>query len=155
MGRSGGRPGGGETILIILFILFILSSLFGSFMFNSSGNSSSSNDISKSTIERDPLDKVAVNETTYFTDEASWISNQTKLTKDLKYFYDKTGVQSHVYITDNIDGSTSLTNEEMSNFSRELYDQLFTDEAHLLLVFYEPVPNQYIVYYVSGTQRKV
>ncbi|ALV22390.1 TPM domain-containing protein [Carnobacterium antarcticum] len=154
-GGGGGNSGCGcGTILAILFILFVLFSLFGSFMFSSSGSPSSSNDISKSTIEREPLDKGAVNETAYFTDEAGWISNQTELTKGLKYFYDKTGVQPHVYITDNINGSASLTNEEMSNFSRELYDQLFTDEAHLLLVFYEPVPDQYMDYYVTGTQAK-
>lgn len=142
--------------MIIIFILFVLFSLFGSFMSGSSGNSGGSNDITKSTIEREPLDKSTVNETDYFTDEAGWISNQTELTKGLKYFYDKTGVQPYVYITDNINGSssTNLSNEEMSNFANQLYDQLFTDEAHLLLVFYEPVSSQYMDYYVTGTQAK-
>ena len=35
-----------------------------------------------------------------------------------------------------------------------MYDDLFTDEAHLLFVFYEGVPNEYITYYVTGTQAK-
>ncbi|WP_313468329.1 TPM domain-containing protein, partial [Carnobacterium sp.] len=158
-GGGGGNSGCGcGTILIILFILFVLFSLFsGGLLFGSTTSSSGgSNDITKSTIEREPLDKSSVNETAYFTDEAGWIGNQTELTKGLKYFYDKTGVQPYVYITDNIDGSTStnVTNEEMANFANQLYDELFTDEAHLLLVFYEPVPSQYTDYYVTGTQAK-
>lgn len=155
-GGGGGNSGCGcGTILIILFILFVLFSLFsGGLLFGST--TSGSNDITKSTIERKPLDKGSVNETAYFTDEAGWIGNQTELTKGLKHFYNETGVQPYVYITDKINGSTStnLTNEEMANFANQLYDQLFTDEAHLLLVFYEPVPSQYMDYYVTGTQAK-
>ena len=156
---GGGNSGCGcGTILIIIFILFVLFSLFsGGLLFGNTPNGSSgSNDITKSTIERMPLDKGSVNETAYFTDDAGWIGNQTELTKGLKHFYNKTGVQPYVYITDNINGSTStnLTNEEMSDFANQLYDQLFTDEAHLLLVFYEPVSSQYMDYYVTGTQAK-
>ena len=154
---GGGNSGCGcGTVLIILFFLFILFSLFSLFGGFTSSSSGGSNDITKSTIEREPLNKSSVNETAYFTDEAGWISNQTELTKGLKYFYDKTGVQPYVYITDNINGSTStnLSNEEMSNFANQLYDELFTDEAHLLLVFYEPVQYQYMDYYMTGTQAK-
>lgn len=159
-GGGGGNSGCGcgcGTIVFFLLILFVLFFLFGSFQSSSPGTPGSfggSNDITKSTIERKPLNKGSVNETAYFTDEAGWIGNQTALTKGLKHFYDKTGVQPYVYITDDIKGSSQLSDDELADYANQLYDQLFTDEAHLLLVFYEPVPNQYQDYYVTGTQAK-
>lgn len=107
-----------------------------------------------STVEREPLPKGSVNETPYYTDEAGWIGNETAATAGLRHFYEKTGVQPHVYITDEINGSRDASFEEVEAFTEGLYDDLFTDEAHLLLMFYEPVPDQYMTYYVTGTQAK-
>ena len=44
--------------------------------------------------------------------------------------------------------------DELETFANDLYDKLFTDEAHLLLVFFEHDSGAYMDYYVTGTQAK-
>ncbi len=110
-------------------------------------------DITRSTVARVPLPAGSVNETAYYTDTLDWIGNRTTLQSGLKYFYQKTGVQPHVYITDTVNGSHYPSMAELDEFARDLYDQLFTDEAHLLLVFFE-YDGVYMDRYVCGTQAK-
>jgi uncharacterized membrane protein len=149
---GGGGPGGCLTAIIIFVILiFIISAL--SYSGGSSGGSSNSPEITVSTIEREPLPKGSVNETAYYTDMLGWIGNRTKLESGLKHFYDKTGVQPYLYITDNINGNHSPSQSEMESFANGLYDELFTDEAHLLVVFFE-YDERYMDWYVTGTQAK-
>ena len=90
----------------------------------------------------------------YFTDELGWIDKRTQLEAGMKTFYQKTGVQPYLYITDNIDGSQSPSEADVRDFAFSLYDRLFSDEAHLLLIFFEPSPSQYSTWYVTGTQAK-
>ena len=139
------------TVIIIIIGIILFMSLFTSSNNNSSGNS---NNITVSTIEREALPKGAVNETSYFTDQAGWISNQTQMTQGLRHFYQETGVQPHVYITDYIAGESIETINELSEYANDLYDELFTDEAHLLLVFYEPSPSDYMMADITGTAAK-
>lgn len=130
--------------------------LLGPRIFDSGGTQSntSSTSITASTVAREPLPSGAVNETDYYTDEADWVENRTVMTEGLRYFYQETGVQPHVYITTEIDGNHYATMDEVGEFAEDAYDELFTDEAHLLLVFYEGTPSQYMTYYVAGSQAK-
>ncbi len=162
---GGGHPGGGysggsgssgtgtgcgcSTMVIIAMILIIIVV----FIMLGTGSIFSGGDITKSTAERVALPAGAVNETGYYTDELGWISNETKLLTGLKYFHKKTGVQPYLYIMDNVNGSHHPTESELDAFTNELYDRLFTDEAHLLLVFFE-YNNAYMDRYVCGTQAK-
>ncbi len=113
-------------IIIVIIAAFVLSFGSGDIFGNYSGGSE---EIVKSTIVREPLPKGSVAETGYFTDNAGIISNETTLLAGLKNFYNKTGVQPYVYITDTIGAAGSL-----DSFTNSLYDELFKDEAHLLLV---------------------
>lgn len=132
-------------VMIVLFILLSASSVFT--------GSSGSSDITASSVAREPLPAGSVNETGYFTDELGWITNQTKLLAGMKYFYQETGVQPYLVITDTVNGSHTPTMEELDTYARGLYDQLFTDEAHVLVVFFE-YNNSYMDRYVCGTQAK-
>ena len=149
---GGGGPGGCLTAIIIFVVLILFISAL-SYSGGSSGGSSSSPEITASTVEREPLPKGSVNETAYYTDMLGWIGNRTKLESGLKHFYDKTGVQPYLYITDNINGNHSPSQSEMESFANGLYDELFTDEAHLLVVFFE-YDERYMDWYVTGTQAK-
>lgn len=152
-GSSGSGPGGngfggcGLSILIIFLIVIAIVAMIIIFSYSGGG------DITKSTVERQPLPAGSVNETSYYTDQLGWIENETQLLPGLKHFYQKTGVQPHLYITDTINGSHSPSADELDAFARELYEQLFTDEAHLLLVFFE-YNGGYMDRYVGGTQTK-
>jgi len=116
----------------------------------SSGGGSS---ITSSTKNRVPLAKGMVHETAYYTDELNWIKSESTLESGMKHFYDKTGVQPYLYLTDTVNGSHSPTQDELAAYANSLYDKLFTDEAHILVVFFEYNSNsQYMDYYVTGTQ---
>ena len=136
-------------IIAFIVILFVATSLNSCEDF--SGGSAS---ITQSTIEREPLPKGSVVETSYYTDNLGWIGNRTALTAGMKNFYQKTGVQPYLYLTDNINGSQNPQPDEVEAFAFSLYDSLFKDEAHLLLIFFEPDPNYYQTWYVAGRQAK-
>lgn len=140
-------------MLVIIVVLFV--AVFGG-IFADAPSGSSASSITKSTIKREPLPAGSVNETEYYTDELGWISNKTTLVNGLKSFYRQTGVQPYLYLTDTVEGTHCPTVEQLDAFANELYDQLFTDEAHLLLVFFEweGNPGSYMYRYVCGTQAK-
>ena len=152
-GGSGGSNGGSggqsscsgcfSTLIGLVVFLFIVS-----FFLNSLGNSSS---ISPSTVKREPLPEGSVIETGYFTDELGWITNSSELKQGMEQFYRKTGVQPYLYLFDNIDGNYNPTDEQVEAFAYSLYDQLFEDEAHLLVRFWE-YGNQHQTWYLAGTQ---
>lgn len=152
-GPYGGGGGGcgfmgcGSIFFVVLLFMFL------SGIFSAGGGGGN---ITASTQEREPLPVGAVNETEYYTDEMNppWIGNHTQMVSGLEHFYEKTGVQPHVYITDKINGSSNPSPEEIEQFAHQTYDELFTDEAHLLLVFFEPRPSVYTTYYVTGSQAR-
>ncbi len=116
---GGGRRRRGGTgcgigcgiIAIVVIVLAVIAALLFSFNTGSSSSGfSGNNDITKSTVVRDPLPKGSVDETEYYTDTIGWIGNRTELLDGMKYFYQKTGVQPYLYLTDNINGSTNAFN---------------------------------------------
>lgn len=132
--------------MLIVVIVFIGLAIY----FTGMG---STNHVIPSTIEREPLPAGSVNETDYYTDELDWIGNQTTMNKGLRHFYNETGVQPYVYITDNIAGELEPAMSDVKVFANDLYDELFTDEAHLLLLFFENEEG-YMTYYVTGSQAR-
>ena len=156
---GGGFPGRGRssgcgcsTLIIVLFVIAVMAVVLysaGPNIISSPGSA----DITRSTVNRVPLPAGSVNETDYYTDNLDWIGNRTKLLAGLKNFYQKTGVQPHLYITDTVNGSHNPSMSALDEFANGLYDELFTDEAHLLLVFFE-YNERYMDRYVAGTQAK-
>lgn len=148
---SGGPVGCGcGAFMIILVIVLIFMLIIGIFV---ASVFTGSTEITKSTVARQPLPVGSVSETEYYTDALGWINNQTKMEEGLKYFYQKTGVQPHVVIIDNVNGSHNPTESELDSYANALYDELFSDEAHLLFVFYE-YNDFYMDRYVAGNQAK-
>ena len=154
-GRGPGLGGCGCGVLIAVLIIVVIFVILisvgtGSFTTNNGGE----NDITKSTITREALPKGSVNETDYYTDGLGVINNRTTLLNGMKYFYNETGVQPYLYITDSIgDYTFDPSMEELQNFTNNLYGELFSDEAHLLFVYLE-FEDSYMTYYISGTQAK-
>ena len=124
---------------VMLVVIMMISGIF--LLFALMANSTAGE-----VVERIPLESGAVIETAYYTDELDWITDRGEMEKGLRHFYDKTGVQPHVYITGDI-GSGS--DDEIVEFANEKYEELFEDSAHLLLIFYEN--NNYTrMYVLSG-----
>lgn len=160
-GSNGGRqPGSGGSgcsgcaiAILVLVVLLILGAIVFSALFSSGVGSSGDGGVTTSTIVREALPKGSVNETDYYRDELDWIGNETRLLSGMRHFYQETGVQPFLYITDNINGTNQPSMDELDSYARQLYDELFTDEAHLLLVFFE-YDSSYMTRYVAGTQAK-
>ena len=86
----------------------------------------------------------------YFTDRLGWIKQSATLNAGMEAFFKKTGVKPYLYLTDNVYGSTEPSDKQMDTFANSLYDKLFTDENHFLLVFQE-YGDYYMTWYVSGS----
>lgn len=151
--RPPGSSGGGGCGCITSIIIFVVIALIIAIIFSNFGGNNQIGNITISSVERVALPAGSVNETEYYTDELGWINNETKLTKGLKHFYNETGVQPYLYLTETVYGSHSPTEFDLESYANELYDELFTDEAHLLVVFFE-YDEKYMDWYVAGTQAK-
>lgn len=149
--RAGGGGCGCLTLIIILLVIAVIFLI----IFSLSGNmkASTKDNITVSSVERVPLPPGSVNETRYYTDELGWINNESKLLDGLRHFYKETGVQPYLFLTDTINASHFPTEGDLETFANDLYDDLFTDEAHLLLVFFE-YDGRYMDWYLAGTQAK-
>ncbi len=159
-GGCGGCAGGGclSSILMIVVLLFAFNFIWGMIPGNNNNSAVETVQVNSSTIEREPIEKGLVNETAYYEDNLDRINNPNDIKNGLSYFYDKTNIQPFVYITDNIEGNSNPEPEEIDAFSNELYDDLFTDEAHLLLVHFENYDEykyEYSYHTVYGSQAKV
>lgn len=121
--------------LIRIFVWIILGIVVLSTLYDIAG----SDDVQKSTIEREKLSSSGIVELDeYFTDELGWISSRSEVEKGMKHFYKETGVQPYLLITDTIEGtSTDFSESTFEDFANDYYDNLFEDEAHLLVIFFE------------------
>ena len=156
-GRRGMHGGGGcgsgcMSIFVVIALVFVILMVV-SFMPRLSPGTGGGQ-ITRSTVRRTPLPPGSVVETDFYTDELGWIGNSTTLINGMRNFYQRTGVQPHLFITDSIFGSANPTNADAQRFAEEKYEELFSDEAHLLLIFFEPEPNRYHAWYMVGRQAK-
>lgn len=153
---GGPNRGGGNgclTVIIVVVLFFLILGLF--FAIANGGSVSGGTPVStaSSTVRREPLPAGSVQETGYYTDELGWIVNERQLTNGMKAFYQETGVQPYLYITDRINGSYDPSAQEIGDYAAALYDRLFTDEAHFLLIYQES-GGSYMAGYAAGAQAK-
>lgn len=144
------RQGGGSGCLTVVLVVALVLLLAGIFAVMADGGGGS---VAASTVEREPLPAGSVQETGYYTDELGWIVDERALTAGMREFYRQTGVQPYLYLTRTVDGSASPTSQEIGDYAARLYDQLFRDEAHFLVVYQEDGYN-YMVGYTAGSQAK-
>lgn len=128
--------------LVIMIVLAIVLSL-----------PAKDQNITASTVTREPLPASAVSETEYYTDEIGITGSKTDLENGMRYFFKKTGVQPYLYLTDSVDGTTSPSDSQLESFANTLYDDLFVDEGHLLMLLQDS-GTRYRIWIVTGTQAK-
>jgi len=111
--------------------------------------------IQTSTIERTKLSSSQCTKIdTWYQDDIDWIHDEQTLLKGLKTFYDKTGVQPYLWITDNINGKAKPTSSDFEAALQQKYQELFNDEGHLIVCFMESSPSVYATYYWAGSAAK-
>ncbi|WP_051588750.1 hypothetical protein [Ruminococcus sp. NK3A76] len=139
----------GAIIFIIVFALYILAEVI-----SSSAGSALDGGIQRSTAQREKLESSALVESDdYYSDRLGWIKSSKTLEDGMEYFYEQTGVQPFLVITDSIGGSGIYSEDQMERFANDVYDQEFEDEAHLVVVFYENL-GEYHTCYVTGVEAK-
>lgn len=143
----------GESWLITVFILVVLAVIVGFTLLPRLGSGS----ITRSTIEREKLDSqyVTLSDTWYDDSAMGWIASGKVLEDGLKDFYNETGVQPYLVITDQINGDYTPTGDEVWNYANQVYDQMFTDEGHMVFVFQCPDGGtDYMMAACTGAQAK-
>jgi hypothetical protein len=147
-GGFGGTFGGGGLLPVTILMVAVLICIAS--VWDTSGGDS----IAKSTYQREPLPDSAVNETEYIKDDEKWLDNQKAVRDSMRYFYKKTGVQPYLWIAENLNGSKNASWEEIEAAMEELYKNEFTDEGHIIILFYEPKPGEYKTAYLAGSAAK-
>lgn len=148
-GPQGKSPNSGCGTIFILIAAFILVVALGMALF---GGGCTTNSVAASTVERTALAPGTAQETGYYTDEdGDWIHNTTVLGKGMRHFYEETGVWPYVYILPN--GSVTSTSQ-LTDMAQQLYGQLFTDDAHFLLVFCDNNQGGFNAGYWAGSSAR-
>lgn len=134
----------GGTLSIILAIIVIVAGLIAA-----------RPNIQVSTVERTKLDSsLCTKVDTWYQDDIDWIHDEKTLLKGLKTFYDKTGVQPYLWITDNINGKAKPNASDFESTLKQKYSELFRDEGHVIVCFMESSPSVYATYYWAGSAAK-
>ncbi len=154
-GGYGRRGAGCGTSMFVVCILVVLV-LFSMMRSATRGfASSSSSNITTSTVEREKIQPYAAFDSDCIDDELDWILNKSTTLSGMETFYKETGVQPYLVITDNINGSKSATNAEIESYCDDKYTELAGDnEAGVLLVFVEWSSSDYSIYYIAGTNAQ-
>ncbi|WP_218971929.1 hypothetical protein [Raoultibacter phocaeensis] len=149
-GSSGSSSGCGCRTIAIIFAVLLVIGMVGALFTQCSGSGAAG--APASTVEREALPSSAVDETGYYTDnDGDWIRNASVLEKGMKAFFKETGVQPYLYIEKN--GSVTSV-QKLTEQAEALYDELFTDEAHFLLVFCDDGNGGFNAGYAVGSQAK-
>lgn len=126
----------GGTLSIVLAIIVIVAGLIAA-----------RPNIQQSTIERSKLDSsLCTKVDTWYQDDINWIHDEKTLLKGLKTFYDQTGVQPYLWITDNINGKAKPNTSDFETALKSKYSELFKDEGHVIVCFMESSPEEVFDY---------
>jgi hypothetical protein len=112
-------------------------------------------------VTRAPLSKSASTESESIRDDAEWVTNRVFLRQGLDSFYYNTGVRPYLWVTKSLDlrvdpisDTTSLMT--VDELLEKEYNKLFTDQGHMIVLFYEPSLGEYnIATYVGDDAGKV
>lgn len=120
------RNGCLSTLLTFATLLFLIVVLI---------NTLNPSVATKSTIERTKLESgLAYDNDVVLTDEIGWVESKDKVGRELRKFWDKTGVQPYIMLLrydENL-----RTDAQKEAYTEELYEQYIDREDALLFVYY-------------------
>lgn len=105
-----------------------------------------------STINREKIENPIPYDNNCIKDELGYVENTSKLSKNLKNFYNKTGIQPYIYLKGYDETLTS--DSQKDNYAQNWYEQNIDNEDTFLFVYYEDQDPNEIGYmaYVNGKQ---
>lgn len=140
----------GNLIAIILVVIIVIG-LFAAIRSDSGYESAG---IQVSTVDREKLPDTMTKETPYFQDDLDWIGNSYQLEKGMRYFYQTTGVFPYLWITDNVDGEAWPSDDKIDEKLNQMYDKLFDDEGHAIVMYLDAGGGRYITRCLRGASAK-
>ena len=104
------------------------------------------------TITREKIENPIPYDNNCIKDELGYVENTSKLSKNLKNFYNKTGIQPYIYLKSYDETLTS--DSQKDNYAQNWYEQNIDNEDTFLFVYYEDQNPNEIGYmaYVNGKQ---
>lgn len=117
------------AILVIIIFIFL--------MYLIAGTSEDGYSMNSTAVQREKVASKAYLDSGFYTDESGWIRNKSVLNSGMQEFYETTGIAPYVYITDNIQGDYDPSTEKLEDYAAQAYEQLFKDDAHILLLFWD------------------
>ena len=164
MGRRGrGGCGGGcmTIVLIIVVLIFVMAIISWANNMATPQNWGAVQHtdpfpgVIPSTIVRTPLPPGQAIETgPMFTDHLNWIGNQSQLVAGMNNFHRATGVRPHLYLIGEIYGTQTPSEDQLMSFATSRYNDLFNDEAHVLVLFFENEAQDYGMVVIPGNQAR-
>jgi len=105
-----------------------------------------------STINREKIENPIPYDNNCIKDELGYVENTSKLSKNLKNFYNKTGIQPYIYLKSY--NETLTSDSQKDNYAQNWYEQNIDNEDTFLFVYYEDQDPNEIGYmaYVNGKQ---
>lgn len=105
-----------------------------------------------STINREKIENPIPYDNNCIKDELGYVENTSKLSKNLKNFYNKTEIQPYIYLKSYDETLTS--DSQKDNYAQNWYEQNIDNEDTFLFVYYEDQDPNEIGYmaYVNGKQ---
>ena len=105
-----------------------------------------------STINREKIENPIPYDNNCIKDELGYVENTSKLSKNIKNFYNKTGIQPYIYLKSYDETLTS--DSQKDNYAQNWYEQNIDNEDTFLFVYYEDQNPNEIGYmaYVNGKQ---
>ena len=105
-----------------------------------------------STINCEKIENPIPYDNNCIKDELGYVENTSKLSKNLKNFYNKTGIQPYIYLKSYDETLTS--DSQKDNYAQNWYEQNIDNEDTFLFVYYEDQDPNEIGYmaYVNGKQ---
>lgn len=136
------RSGGGTKIVLVLIGLILVFLIFISFM--GCSPKSSQDHVGISTVNREKIDNPNAYNYNDIVDEVGWFDNTSQAAKELKSFYDKTGIQPYIVLKA-YDPSLK-TDAQKAEYARNYYEEYIPDEDTLLYMYFAE-PNENAVGY--------
>lgn len=132
-----------SSIILAIIIFVILLGVF-------SGIGSS--DAPKSTINRTKIDNPVAYTNACIMDELGYVESPAALSKDLQYFYKKTGIQPYIVLK-KYDANLN-TDAKKEEYSRKYYEEHIKNEGTFLYMYFEEPNADDVGYmtYVNGKQ---
>lgn len=142
------HSGSGNYLTSIIVVIVILAIAFA--MFSSMGGGSY--DIPKSTVNREKVNTGVAFQNDCIIDELDWFDNASSASRDLQYFYNKTGVQPFV-VMKAYDASL-ITDAQKEAYANEWYESNIDNEGTFLYMYFaeENIDDVGYMVYVNGKQ---